>query len=58
MSTSHPVETDDNGARKVAKGDAAWRAELTREQYCVLRRHGTERSCISGVAPRFKPEDG
>jgi peptide-methionine (R)-S-oxide reductase len=43
MSTNQPVESDDKAAREVAKSDAAWRAELTREQYYVLRRHGTER---------------
>jgi peptide-methionine (R)-S-oxide reductase len=30
-------------ARKVEKSDAAWRQELTREQYQVLREKGTER---------------
>jgi peptide-methionine (R)-S-oxide reductase len=43
MSTNHPVESDDKVAQKVVKNDAAWRAELTREQYYVLRQHGTER---------------
>lgn len=29
---------------KVEKSDAAWRAELSREQFNVLRLHGTERA--------------
>jgi peptide-methionine (R)-S-oxide reductase len=43
MSANYPAESDDKAAQKVAKSDAAWRAELTREQYHVLRQHGTER---------------
>jgi peptide-methionine (R)-S-oxide reductase len=40
MSKSEPTsETAD----RVAKSDAAWRSELTAEQYSVLRKHGTER---------------
>ena len=29
----------------VSKPDAAWRNELSAEQYRVLREHGTERPC-------------
>jgi peptide-methionine (R)-S-oxide reductase len=29
--------------QKITKSDAEWRAELTPEQYEILRRHGTER---------------
>jgi peptide-methionine (R)-S-oxide reductase len=35
-------------ADKVEKGDAEWRAELTPEQYAILRRKGTERA-FTGV---------
>jgi len=42
MSKTHPDQSTAS-AEKVDKSDAAWRAELTREQYFVLRQHGTER---------------
>lgn len=31
-------------AARVQKSDAEWRAELTPEQYQIMRRHGTERA--------------
>ena len=34
-------------ADKINKTDAQWRAELTPEQYRVLREHGTERAGTS-----------
>ncbi len=35
--------TNDRGAAKVVKSEAEWRAELTPEQFYVLRQSGTER---------------
>jgi peptide-methionine (R)-S-oxide reductase len=43
MSKTHPDKSTEDVAEKVAKSDAAWRAELTPQQYVVLRQHGTER---------------
>jgi len=43
MSKTHPDSITAATADKVTKSDAGWRAELTREQYHVLRQHGTER---------------
>ena len=43
MSQTHPDPSTAAIADKVTKSDADWRAELTPEQYYVLRQHGTER---------------
>jgi peptide-methionine (R)-S-oxide reductase len=46
MAETHPEQnaaSTEKVADKLDKSDAAWRAELTREQYFVLRQHGTER---------------
>lgn len=38
------MNTDKNGESKMNKTDAEWRAELTDEEYRVLRQKGTERA--------------
>jgi peptide-methionine (R)-S-oxide reductase len=41
--------------RRVEKSDAEWRAALTREQYDVARRKGTERPFSSQMCSLFEP---
>lgn len=42
-------------ADKIIKSDAEWRAELTPEQYRVLREHGTERAGTSPLNREKSP---
>lgn len=42
-------------AEKITKSDAEWRAELTAEQYRVLREHGTERAGSSPLNREKSP---
>src|SRR5688500_15534707 len=41
------AEAEDQGQFEVSYSDEEWRKRLTREQYRVLRRHGTERAGTS-----------
>jgi peptide-methionine (R)-S-oxide reductase len=41
--------------RRIEKSDAEWRAQLSREQYDVTRRKGTERAFSSDMCSLFAP---
>ena len=45
-------KTDDK-TFEVTKSDAEWRAQLTPEQYRVLREHGSERAGTSPLATQY-----
>lgn len=40
---------------KVTKTDAEWRAQLTPDQYRILRQHGTERAGTSPLDKNYEP---
>ena len=40
---------------KITKTEAEWRAQLTDEEYAVLRRHGTERAWTGDLLGNKKP---
>src|SRR5262245_27278591 len=46
-----PMPTD---SPKVAKSDEEWRKELTPDQFCVLREHGTERAGTSPLNKEYR----
>lgn len=48
-------KTEKKDSFKVTKTDAEWKAELTDDQYYVLRKEGTERAFSSPLDKNFKP---
>lgn len=48
-------KTEKKDSFKVTKTDAEWKAELTDDQYYVLRKAGTERAFSSPLDKNFKP---
>ncbi len=48
------AHTDAPETFEVVKSDDEWRKELTREQYQVLRRHGTERAGSSPLDKEYR----
>src|SRR5687768_10069088 len=48
ISATNPQSSKSKGIKKVIKTDAEWKAQLTPEQYNVLRQKGTE---YAGTSP-------
>jgi peptide-methionine (R)-S-oxide reductase len=55
LSRETTASDSEKGAFPVQKTDDEWRKELTKEQYTVLRKHGTERAFSSPLDKTYSP---